>query len=116
VTNDSWFAGTQESELHLRTAVPRAIETRRDLVRAVNRGPTTWVDANGRIVARLDPAKGPQILMTDPALLEAPLTLYSRAGEWPMFLLTAAIVLGLALRHKRTAGAASTKEAAPAAS
>jgi apolipoprotein N-acyltransferase len=116
VTNDAWFAGTQESELHLRTAVPRAIETRRDLVRAVNRGPTTWVDANGRIVARLDPAKGPQVLMTEPALLEAPLTLYSRAGEWPMFLLTAAIVLGLALRHKSTAGAASTKETAPARS
>lgn len=100
VTNDAWFAGTTESELHLRTAVPRAVETRRDMVRAVNRGPTTWVDANGRIVQRLDPAKGPAILMTNPALLEAPTTLYSRAGERPMFLLTFAIVLALALRHR----------------
>ncbi|MFO0737062.1 MAG: apolipoprotein N-acyltransferase [Labilithrix sp.] len=101
VTNDAWFAGTQESELHLRTAVPRAIETRRDMVRAVNRGPTTWVDANGRIVARLDPAKGPAYLMTNPALLEAPLTLYSRAGELPMFLLSVAIVAALVLRQRQ---------------
>ena len=110
ITNDAWFAGTGESELHLRTAVPRAVETRRDLVRAVNRGPTTWVDANGRIVGRLDPEKGPQYLMTTPALLDRAPTLYTRAGETPMFLLTFAIVLALALRHRRhksTAGAAS---------
>lgn len=103
ITNDAWFAGTTESDLHLRTAVPRAIETRRDLVRAVNRGPTSWVDANGRIVASLDPAKGPAILMTTPALLESPLTLYSRAGEAPLFTLVLAIVLALALRHRAQA-------------
>lgn len=116
VTNDAWFAGTEESELHLRTAVPRAIETRRDLVRAVNRGPTTWVDASGRIVARLDPAKGPDILMTTPALLETPPTLYTRAGELPLFAMAVAVVLWRTLRHKSTAGAASTKEGAPAVS
>lgn len=100
ITNDAWFAGTEESELHLRTAVPRAIETRRDLLRAVNRGPTTWVDATGRIAARLDPAKGPAFLMTTPALLESPVTLYTRAGDAPMLLLTFAIILALALRHR----------------
>lgn len=114
VTNDAWFAGTTESELHLLTAVPRAIETRRDMVRAVNRGPTTWVDANGRIVDRLDPSRGPAILMTTPALLESPMTLYSRAGELPLFTLSLAIVVALALRKRRSAAAAAA--AAPAAS
>ena len=54
VTNDAWFAGSAEGELHLRLAVLRAIETRRDLVRAVNQGPTTFVDAAGRVRARYD--------------------------------------------------------------
>ena len=101
VTNDAWFAGTAESELHLRTAVPRAIETRRDLVRAVNRGPTTWVDANGRIVRRAESAPGlgpPPPLVAEPALLSRPLTLYTRAGEAPLLLVLFGAVLGLALR------------------
>src|SRR5690606_24285248 len=52
ITNDAWFAGSQEGELHLRLATLRSVETRRDLVRAVNRGPTTWVSASGKILAR----------------------------------------------------------------
>src|SRR4029077_19092876 len=63
VTNDSWFEGTAESELHLRLATLRSIESRRDLVRAVNGGPTTWVDASGRILARL-PANAAGVLLT----------------------------------------------------
>ena len=53
VTNDAWFVDSQESELHLRLAALRAIELRRDLVRAVNEGVTSWVDATGRVRARL---------------------------------------------------------------
>jgi apolipoprotein N-acyltransferase len=48
VTNDAWFTGTAEPELHARLAVMRAIELRLDLVRAVNRGVASWVDATGR--------------------------------------------------------------------
>ena len=116
VTNDAWFAGTAESELHLRTAVPRAIEERRDLVRAVNRGPTTFVDANGRIVARTESPPGsgpPPPLVVDAALLEAPITLYGRAGEAPLSILLLATALGVAFRHKTQNGRRSAK-AAPA--
>lgn len=104
VTNDAWFAGTAESELHLRTAVPRAIETRRDMVRAVNRGPTTWVDANGRVLRRAEsaPGLGPSPpLVVDAALLDRPLTLYARAGEAPLSLLLLAVTLSVGLRHRR---------------
>ncbi len=97
VTNDAWFVGSAEGELHLRLAVLRSIEARRDLVRAVNRGPTTWVDANGRVVARHDatPGLGPSPpLIADAALLEAPVTLYTRFGDAPLVLL---IVIALAL-------------------
>ncbi len=52
VTNDAWFYDTAESELHARLAAMRAVEARHDLVRAVNFGVMTWVDATGTVRAR----------------------------------------------------------------
>jgi len=105
VTNDAWFVGSAEGELHLRLAVLRSIEARRDLVRAVNRGPTTWVDANGRVVARHDatPGLGPSPpLLADAALLDAPVTLYTRAGDAPLVVLVlVSVSLPIALRELR---------------
>lgn len=103
ITNDAWFAGSAEGELHLRLAVLRAIETRRDLVRAVNRGPTTWVDATGRIRARHDaaPGLGPSPpLIVDAALIDAPPTFYSRVGEWPLALILVAAVFASTRRRR----------------
>ncbi|HEY8088935.1 MAG TPA: apolipoprotein N-acyltransferase, partial [Polyangiaceae bacterium] len=80
VTNDAWFSGSAESELHLRVAVLRAVELRRDMVRAVNFGPTSWVDAAGRVRARAAPEL-PSVLPTQPALLDASPTLYARWGD-----------------------------------
>ena len=103
VTNDAWFAGSAEGELHLRLATLRAIEARRDLVRAVNRGPTTWVDAAGRVVARRESTPGlgaSPPLLADVALLDAPLTLYTRFGDAP---LAGLVVVTLALPAVRRA-------------
>jgi apolipoprotein N-acyltransferase len=102
VTNDAWFSGSAESELHLRLAVLRAIEHRRDLLRAVNRGPTTWVAASGRVVERREAAAGagpPPPLLTEPALLDEPLTLFARAGDLPLLSL---VVLAFARAWART--------------
>jgi apolipoprotein N-acyltransferase len=112
VTNDAWFAGSAESELHLRLAALRAVEQRRDLVRAVNWGPTTWVDAAGRVVGRWDPAF-PSVLLARPALLEGGPTVYGMLGDWPLALLMAAGVGFARWRStKRKTGAAT--EATPA--
>lgn len=105
VTNDAWFAGSAEGELHLRLAVLRSIEARRDLVRAVNRGPTSWVDAAGRVVARTDPTPGlepPPPLVADVALLHAPITPYTRYGDAPLVALVA-IALALPSLRRRSA-------------
>jgi apolipoprotein N-acyltransferase len=105
VTNDAWFAGSAESELHLRLAALRAVEERRDLVRAVNFGPSTWVDAAGRVRARWEPPlAGP--LMTQPALVEGPPTLYARLGDWPLALAFFGVVAFFFVRRKREEGAA----------
>jgi apolipoprotein N-acyltransferase len=110
VTNDAWFAGSAEGELHLRLAVLRAIETRRDLVRAVNKGPTTFVDAAGRVRARYDlPMAG--TLRVEPALLSGPPTLYVRFGDYPLVLLVLASVLVPYATKRR--GRRLPKEGAP---
>jgi apolipoprotein N-acyltransferase len=82
LTNDAWFSGSSESELHLRLATLRAVELRRDLVRAVNEGPASWVDATGRVRARAS-ADFPGALLTEPALIEGETTLYGRFGDAP---------------------------------
>lgn len=92
VTNDAWFVGSAEGELHLRLAVLRSIETRRDLVRAVNQGPTTFVDAAGRVRARYDLVMA-GTLPTSPALLDGPPTLYVRYGDAPLLVLVLASLL-----------------------
>jgi apolipoprotein N-acyltransferase len=103
VTNDAWFAGSAEGELHLRLAVLRTIETRRDLVRAVNKGPTSFVDAGGRVRARYAEAL-PATLPVEPALLDGPPTLYARFGDWPLgFLVAASLAARLRQREGRAA-------------
>jgi apolipoprotein N-acyltransferase len=81
LTNDAWFYGSSESELHLRLSALRAVELRRDLVRAVNEGPTSWVDAAGRVRGRGSP-DFPGALTADPALLEGA-TVFARFGDAP---------------------------------
>jgi len=86
VTNDAWFAGSSESELHLRVATLRAVEARRDMVRAVNFGPTSWVDAAGRVRERAAPDV-PGVLSAEVALLDSRPTLYTDYGDAPLALL-----------------------------
>ena len=83
LSNDAWFAGSREPEMHLRAAVMRAIETRRDLVRAVNVGPTSFIDATGRIREAYS-VDVPAALVVQVALLDGPATIYARFGDWPV--------------------------------
>ena len=109
VTNDAWYTGSMESELHLRLATPRSIEARRDMVRAVNLGQTTWVDAAGRVRGRYA-SEAPGLLRAEPALLERE-TLYARAGDAPLVVI--AILATLAFAVRRSGPAARGAAAAP---
>lgn len=51
-TNDAWFGDTSEPHLHHHVARLRAVETRRDLVRAVNTGVSGHVLATGEDALR----------------------------------------------------------------
>ncbi len=85
VTNDAWFGPTAEPELHLRLSVLRAIETRRDLVRAVNMGVPAWIDASGSVVAR-GSSERESVLSVFPALNDMSPTFYVKAGDTPLVL------------------------------
>jgi apolipoprotein N-acyltransferase len=93
LTNDSWF-GPDEPWQHLALAVFRSVEIRADMVRAVNLGPSTHVDATGRVVAtgRADHA-GPEALVVEAALLDGGGTPYARVGNLFAYACTAVTLL-----------------------
>jgi apolipoprotein N-acyltransferase len=101
VTNDAWFVGSAEGELHARLAAMRAIEHRIDLVRAVNLGVLSWIDARGIVVAR-DDAQTPSTLFATPALGDGSLTIYGRFGDYPLIVVLAGASLAFAWRARRS--------------
>jgi apolipoprotein N-acyltransferase len=115
VTNDAWFGPTTEPELHLRLSVLRAVEARLDLVRAVNLGVPAWIDATGRIRLRGNDAEQ-SVMHVAPALNETSPTLYTKAGDIPVWvgLLIATLAAARAKREsdlKSAAGRLARHEA-----
>jgi apolipoprotein N-acyltransferase len=112
VTNDAWFYDTAESELHARLAAMRAVEQRRDLVRAVNLGVGSWVDARGVVRARYgDPE--PRTLMATPAIRDTPLTVYAQVGDAPTavaLVLASAVCAVRARKRRKAAGSLPAEE------
>lgn len=107
ITNDAWFGRTSEPYEHLALAVYRSVESRLDLVRAVNTGVSAFVDATGRVYDKspsVDPDETPNVkpatLLDDVAVM-SPSRVYARLGEWFGGLcLLAAVVLGLGARAR----------------
>jgi len=61
LTNDGWFWGSSELDMHLICGVFRAVECRKPLLIAANTGISAWIDANGEIHQRGPRRhKGPQ--------------------------------------------------------
>jgi apolipoprotein N-acyltransferase len=100
ITNDAWFQGTAEPELHARLAAMRAVELRRDLVRAVNLGVASWVDAAGVVRARYSGNEA-ATLEASPAIRTGGLTVYARLGDTPLRLALGIAAAFFALRARR---------------
>ena len=75
LTNDAWYWGSSELDMHLASGVFRAVEMRTPLVVAANRGLSAHIDHLGRIVAATD--------RDVPASLVATVTLPPRSSEFP---------------------------------
>jgi apolipoprotein N-acyltransferase len=110
ITNDSWFGDTSEPWEHLALSVFGAVESRTDLVRAVNTGVSAFVDAAGRVYARtyaVDPvahAMGAGRIHARVVMLDGGHTVYAAVGNLFAYLCAAlTAVLCLARRQPRRA-------------
>ncbi len=99
VTNDTWF-GASEPWQHLALAVFRSVELRAEMVRAVNTGVTSHIDAAGRVRSIsevIDPANDPhppEGHLVTVALLDGGRGLFARFGN--IFGFLCVIAIGLA--------------------
>lgn len=102
LSNDSWFAAGAGPEQHVRFALLRAVELRRTLVRAANRGITTVVLPDGRRPVVTDGGSSGVEIVAVP-LLGLP-TVYAAVGDvfaWGCIVAVAAAMLV----HRRRRGA-----------
>jgi apolipoprotein N-acyltransferase len=104
LTNDAWYWGSSELDMHLASGVFRAVEMRTPLVIAANRGLSAHVDAVGRIVQVTERNK-PAFLVCDVAILPREgrkATLYAARGDWlPLGCLICCMLLVAAERVRR---------------
>ncbi|MDB4976872.1 MAG: Apolipoprotein N-acyltransferase, partial [Myxococcaceae bacterium] len=96
LTNDAWFGDSREPLLHDLLARFRSIELRRDLVRAVNTGVSSFTAATGEVLMQTRSFERASFVASVRLLDEQ--TLYARWGDWclPGCILLLALCL---LRH-----------------
>jgi apolipoprotein N-acyltransferase len=80
ISNDGWFHGSSELNMHLIASVFRCIENRVPLARAVNTGISAIVDGNGKIRHSLP--KLASDLLCEVVPLDDRSSLYTRWGDW----------------------------------
>jgi apolipoprotein N-acyltransferase len=80
LTNDGWFWGSSELEMHLACGVFRTVENRRPMVIAANTGISAWIDGNGSIVAE-GPKHATGVIAAD-VRLDRRESWYSLHGDW----------------------------------
>jgi len=100
MTNDAWFGRTSGPWQHLGMYPLRAVEHRIAIARAANTGISAFVAPSGQIVRRLELFD--RGVITDRVALRTGVTLYTRFGDWLVYLAMAgsAIVLAAAVRAR----------------
>jgi len=80
LTNDAWYWGSSELDMHLACGVFRAVEARHPLVIAANGGISAWIDHLGRIRAQ-SPRQKADVLIAD-VELSTMQSRYIQHGDW----------------------------------
>jgi apolipoprotein N-acyltransferase len=80
LSNDGWFKGSSEHDMHLAVSVFRAVEHRVPLARAANCGVSAIVDGNGRVLSSLPTLK--EGVLSGIVPLDDREALYSSVGDW----------------------------------
>jgi len=82
LTNDAWFWGSSELDLHLACGVFRAVEMRTPLVIAANGGLSAHIDPGGVLRAESDREQADFLLVDVPRRTNATSSFYTRWGDW----------------------------------
>ncbi|GAB6165003.1 apolipoprotein N-acyltransferase [Thermostilla marina] len=103
LTNDGWFFGSSELDLHLACGVFRAIETRKPFLIAANTGISAALTPSGRIMAE-GPRRAPKVIQAT-VRRNTSHSLYATFG-WVESALCVAMAIGIGIfgmvsRHKR---------------
>jgi apolipoprotein N-acyltransferase len=80
LTNDAWYCGSSELDMHLACDIFRAVETRVPLLIAANGGISGSIDCTGRMLARSKKRNAEFLVVDIPA--GARLSLYVQFGDW----------------------------------
>ena len=91
LTNDGWFWGSAELDMHLICGVFRAVECRKPLLVAANTGFSAWVDSDGRII-RQGKRRAEDVIIARPRIDQRE-SFYLNYGDlfaWPCLLIAAA--------------------------
>jgi apolipoprotein N-acyltransferase len=80
LTNDGWFWGSSELDMHLMCGVFRAVECRKPLLIAANTGFSAWIDGDGRIESQ-GPRRDKDVIVAEPRL-DGRHSWYLAHGDW----------------------------------
>ncbi len=81
LTNDGWFWGSSELDMHLICGVFRAVECRKPLLIAANTGFSAWIDSDGRILEQ-GPRREKKVILACPRLDQHRGSWYLKHGDW----------------------------------
>lgn len=98
LTNDGWYEGTSAIGQHYAIAVFRAIETRRAVIRAANRGISAFIEPTGRVQPQRVQATDQESIIVGWVPLREEKTLFVRWGDW-VSLLCVLGALGYVFTH-----------------
>lgn len=103
LTNDGWFFGSNELDLHMICGVFRAVESRKPFLIAANTGISAWIDGDGRIREQ-GPRRATGTILAE-VVRDRRTSLYLWWGDLPAGICLAACALcaavGLVDRYRR---------------
>ena len=105
ISNDGWFDGSEQHELHVAICRFRAVEARRSIVRAVNMGISCIIDPDGRVTDWAgEPwggSKKVKAILAGGVVLDTRGSPYAFLGDWVPAVCWSALLLGLFAGRRR---------------